>query len=159
MYSRLVEQQTVCAFCPPILTLEFWYAWQRAVRDLNATELAAMLREVRELLSRQSELPLETSKSPRRDAAAQRGEIIEAGENLLTLLLEGLTTTKLSMTNSLLAEARDAVIASGVKPLDAVVVAVSRRIGDLLAVEPHVISLDRDFAKVPGIHVWGLATD
>ncbi len=154
LYEGLVRQGAVCAICWPILRLEFWFAWDRAVNALSARELEALAREVRAVLTGEAELELRGPKPATPEAA--RDHRLGEGERLLDVLLSTLRVARMRLTGALLDEARAIIVSSGLKPLDAVVCAVARQAAEATGTPPSVISLDGDFRRVDGLHVWGL---
>jgi predicted nucleic acid-binding protein len=155
LYERLVTEGTVCAFCEPILRLEFWAAWSKAVGDLSPTGLQELAREVREMLTGQHELGL-FSALPR-SPSEERSRRLDEGEKLFEMMLSPLRITRVRLTRALLARARKQIVGWGLKPLDAVVAGVAGSIADAVGGPPHVVTMDTDFGKVDGLHVWGLS--
>ncbi len=154
LYRQLVERAVVCAICWPILRLEFWYAWDRAVRDLSAEDLRALAREVREVLTGQGELAL--GEPAPATAEEKRSQRLREGEQLLYLLLSTFRVVRIRLTEQLLGDARAAIVASGLKPLDAVICAVARTVAGTTGAPPGVVSMDKDFRRAETFHVWGL---
>lgn len=154
LYRRLVEEDTVCAVCWPVFQLEFWFAWDSAVRDLDPRELQRLTREVRETLTGQGELTLGGPKP--RTPVERRAERLGEGERLLSLLLTTLRIARVRLTNELLPQARDLVVGSGLKPLDAVVCALAAALARVTGTAPSVLSSDRDSRRASGFEIWGL---
>ena len=154
LYWRLVEEDTVCALCWPVFQLEFWFAWDSAVRDLDPSELQRLTREVRETLTGQGELTL-AGPQPR-TAVERRAERLGEGERLLSLLLATLRIVRIRLTNDLLDRSRGLIVGSGLKPLDAVVGAVALATAQVTGTPPSVATFDNDFRRASGFEIWGL---
>jgi predicted nucleic acid-binding protein len=154
LYRRLVEEETVCAVCWPVFQLEFWFAWDRAVRDLHPEELHNLTRELRATLTGQGELALGAPRPL--TPSQQRAQRLREGERLLALLLRTLRVARIRLTNDLLATARELIVESGLKPLDAVICAVSLTVARVTGTPPSVASFDNDFRRAPGFEIWGL---
>jgi len=154
LYRQLVEGAVVCAVCWPVLRLEFWYAWDRAVGDLSAEALGALAREVREVVTGQGELALEEPE-PATDEE-KRSYRLGEGEQLLGLLLTTFRVVRVRLTEQLLGDARMTIVSSGLKPLDAMVCAVARTLSEATGGPPSIVSFDKDFRRARGFHVWGL---
>lgn len=154
LYQRLVGEAVVAAICWPILRLEFWYAWERAVGDLSPTELDALTREVREAVTGKGELALRWPTPG--TAVEKRGHRFREGERLLDLLLSFLRVTRVRLTEQLLEEAKAVIVESGLRPLDAMVCGVALMVTRVTGSDPSIATLDNDFRRAARFHVWGL---
>lgn len=155
LYRRLVEDAVVCAICWPILRLEFWFAWDRAARHLSVDELQSLIREAREVLTGQGELTLAEPQPA--TSEGKRKFRLRQGERLLELLVSTLRVVRVRLTERLLEDARSVIVASGLKPLDAVVCAVALTVAETAGGAPSVAAMDTDFRQVQGLHLWGLS--
>lgn len=154
LYRRLIDSETVCAVCRHLLRLEFWSAWSKATRDLTPQQYTDLAREMRERLTGQGELPVDVPRF--RQEAQRRHYYLEQADNLFDMFLASLNIVDIKLSRDLLQRSRRVMASAGLQPLDAVVCAIAERLATLMHLEPAVVSFDRDFRRVEGLHIWGL---
>jgi predicted nucleic acid-binding protein len=157
LYGRLLREGTVCGYLEHIFNLEFWWAWQRAVGELSDSRLERLASEIREAATGQLELRVE-SPAVRRTAAERRENLLRLGDDLLAMHMSFLSTTKLRVTKRLMESAREIIIKTGLKSMDAVAVAAAFALSEDSGEYPSIATMDKDFRRIAGLHAWGLRT-
>lgn len=107
----------------------------------------------RERLSGQSELALESRLGSLREL---RALTIDAGESLLSAILAQIPLVSVRLTKVILDGARETIASTGLRPQDAVLVSVATHAARTSEIDPHVATMDRDFQRVSGLHIWRL---
>lgn len=154
IYRRLVGGGVVGAVCRPVLRLEFWSAWTRAVRGLTHPDVRRLAREARETMRGQRELALAAGTPG--SSESERHVRLAEGEQLLDLLLSYLPVTSVRLTDGLPLTARAQIVRWGLKPLDAVILAVADTVAEAVGGPAHLATMDADFTRVAGLHFWGV---
>ena len=117
--------------CSPVLRLEVLHGWQKAI---NAGGITVELLQQRPLVP---------------DPVHIRGLLLQFGEDALSSFLASFKQYEVRLSAPLFAETREIMARYGLKPMDACFLAAAVRIG-----VTDIVSLDSDFRKVDGIHLW-----
>jgi len=80
--------------------------------------------------------------------------LVASGGELLTMWLDPLRLVRFGLTKSLLGAAGQNEIDWDLRSHDAVVLAVAQSLAESLGGDPHLTSVDKDFDKIEGLHVW-----
>lgn len=152
VYRRLVRDEISVAFCPQLLQLEYWHGLRSIRNRLGARQLQTFIDQAHERLTGQGRLELRDWK--RMNDRELRELLVGAGDELLEMWLHPLRLVRFGLTRSLLSAARQNVIDWDLRSHDAVVLAVAQSLAASLESDPHLASVDRDFDKVEGLHVW-----
>ncbi len=154
LYQRLVSEQVIVAYCSHLLTIEFHNATKRLAGGLRAAEVDALVQQARDRLTGQIALFRRLRACPT-DEVDKRAYFMAFADQLLGQYLESLSTVRVRLSFDLLDVAVRDMAEHALDSGDAIVVATARRVSAGLALAPHVATLDTDFLKVSGLHVWG----
>ena len=128
--SRLLRSG-VTVFYSQLLRIEFLSAWQNALRRRG--------------------IPKDLMPQPRllEDRAAERSAIYAMADDYLLTFLRSFQSAEVRLSSPLQDVAREYIAVYDLKPMDACLVATAVRSG-----ADNIVSLDNDFTKVDGIHLW-----
>ena len=130
-FSSRLLRSGVTVVHSPLLGFEFLRAWQKAV-NLGAISKA--------LLPQQALWD---------DPVREREELFALGDEYLDDFLSLFERYEVRLTSRVQVQTRGIMAHHNLKPMDACLVACAARVGT-----EHVASLDRDFRRVDGIHLW-----
>ena len=141
--------------CRPLVVMEYRTVLKRWANGLRARELDVFVRNARDRISGPT-LNLFPDVAPRNDKPGQRRFLLELGDELLwDHLLKPPRIVSVRFTTRLVTAAMDEMVEYGLDANDAVHLAVARASAARVGGPPHIATIDSDFEKVDGLHVWG----
>jgi len=147
-----VRDEIAVAFCPQLLQLEYWHGLRSIRNRLGTRQLRAFIDEAHERLTGQGRFALRYR--GRMTDWELRELLVASGGGLLTMWLDPLRLVRFGLTKSLLGAAGQNEIDWDLRSHDAVVLAVAQSLAESLGGDPHLTSVDKDFDKIEGLHVW-----
>lgn len=154
IYTQIIQRRIAVAMCVQLLRLEVWHKLMKWAHDREPHDIDALYRRAFDRLSDQSRLPLTFPIA--RSLEAKRAFLVRTGDELREQAFWSVDMANRRLTNELLDAALEEVVEWGIGSYDAVVVAVARAAALGVGLDPNVVTMDRDFARVGGINVWGL---
>lgn len=130
-FTQVLVRERVRIVHSPLLLLEFLHAWQKAI-NRNAVPASAVLQQ--RLWN---------------DPVGLRASLYILGEEYLNVYLDSFSRYEVRFSRALQRETRESMALHNLKPMDACLVASAQRAGT-----DHIVSLDSDFRRVDGIHLW-----
>jgi predicted nucleic acid-binding protein len=157
LYDQIQTEDVAVLICRPLLQIEFYAAMRRTVHTLRARDVERLIIDTERRVGPQQTLRLRTM--DRKDRAAVRRYALEFGERLLDMALETMQVGSVRLGAKHVRRSRRWVESCDLKSLDALHVELLRSTATQAEIEPGMATLDRDFAKVPDLHIWGLDVD
>lgn len=157
LYQRLAGEGVYVVTCRHLLMPEYRNVMKRLAGGLDAKQVDRLLEHAR-LRQSGGQLSLFQGETcPRRDPVGKRRFLLRVGDRVLEEYMAPLRLVRVRLTTALQDAAVDVMAESALDSGDALHVAIARTAASRVGIEPHIASIDRDFLKVDGLHVWSQA--
>jgi predicted nucleic acid-binding protein len=153
VYERAAQKGTVVAICRPLLTLEIRHALTKIANDRSPAALGSILDQATDRVSAQ--IPLFRAPRPANNGQAKRRYFVPAGEQIIESYLSALSLVRIRMTEALVMDSQRHVVNLGLGSSDAVMLSTAEEAARAAGVPVHMGSTDKDFERVPRLHLWG----